>query len=141
MKILGSRAGLRLLACACACALVTAVGCGGLKVVPVTGKVTLDGKALKGAVVQFNPDKSKGNDLRVSSTGRIGGDGRYELYTDDGSKVRKGAPVGWYKVTFLTGLPGAPAVDIDGKYLDVDKTPLSIEVIDGPKEYDFALTK
>src|SRR5262245_20915339 len=102
--------------------LFTALGCGGLHVVPVTGMVTLNDKPLKGAVVSFNPDHAKGNNLRVSSTGRIGGDGQYEIYTDDGSKVRKGAPPGWYKVTFMTGLPGTPPVEIDTRYLDVDKT-------------------
>ena len=119
------------------------VGCGGLRVVPVSGKVTLDGKPLKGAVVSFNPDQAKGNNQRVSSTGRINGDGQYEIYTDDGSKVRKGAPLGWYKVTLLTGLPGSPPIEIDSKYLDMDKTPLSVEVVadPGPTAYDFKVTK
>src|SRR5262245_22408109 len=127
MKTLGCRLGVRLWAGVCACGLLTAVGCGGIRVVPVAGKVTLNGKPLTGAVISFSPDKAEGNNQRVSSTGRIGGDGQYEICTDDGAKVRKGAPLGWYKITFLTGLPGAPAVDIDSKYLDIDKTPLSIE--------------
>jgi hypothetical protein len=126
-----------------ACALVTLVGCGGLRVVPVTGKVMLGDKPLAGAVVSFNPDQAKGNTHRVSSTGRIDKDGHYEIYTDDGSKVRKGAPPGWYKVTLMTGLPGAPALEIDGKYLDMEKTPFSVEVVEDPKPsaYDFTVTK
>ena len=143
MRISASEAGLRLLRGLWACGLIALVGCGGLRVVPVSGKVTLDGKPLKGAVVSFNPDQAKGNNQRVSSTGRINQDGQYEIYTDDGSKVRKGAPLGWYKVTFLTGLPGSAPVEIDSKYLDVGKTPLSVEVVADPEPnaYDFKVTK
>jgi hypothetical protein len=125
------------------CVLMAMVGCGGIRLVPVTGKATLNGKPLTGAVVYFNADPAKGNTHRVDSHGKIGADGQYEIYTDEGGKVRKGAPVGWYKVTFLTGLPGAPPVDLDGKYLDFDKTTLSIEVVDDPRAgaYDLPLIK
>ena len=125
------------------CGLMAIVGCGGLKLVPVSGKVTLNGKPLAGAAVTFNADPAKGNTHRVSCQVRIKADGQYEMYTDEGGKVSKGAPLGWYKVTFLTGLPGAPPIEIDGKYLDFDKTPLSVEVVDDPRPgaYDFTLPK
>ena len=113
-------------------------------VVPVTGKIVMaDGKPLTGAVVSFNHDPAKGNTQRVSSTGRINADGQYEIYTDGGSKVRKRAPLEWYKVTLLTGLPGAPPIQIDSKYLDSDKTTLVVEVVDvpPPNAYNFTVTK
>jgi hypothetical protein len=126
-----------------ACGLVTTVGCGGLSVVPVAGKVTADGRPLARGVVSFNPDPAKGNHARVACTGRIQGGGQYELYTDDGSRVKKGAPVGWYKVTIAT-TPGDDApLPVHNKYLDFDQTDLAIEVTAnaGPGAYDLKFTK
>ncbi len=128
----------------CACWLSSLAGCGGgLKFVSVKGTATLDGKPLTGAVVSFNPDAAKGNKLRIACTGRITGDGSYEIYTDDGSKVRKGAPLGWYKVTLMTGLPGAPEIAVNPRYLDMDQTPFSIEVVADPPPgaYDLKVSK
>jgi hypothetical protein len=143
MKTSESEVRLRRLRMFCVCGLLAAIGCGGLKVVPVSGKVTLDKKPLPGVVLSFNPDQAKGNAHRISATGRVGGNGQYEIYTDDGTKVRKGAPPGWYKVTLLTGMPGAPAVEVDGKYLDVARTPWSVEVVADPPAgaYDFDVTR
>jgi hypothetical protein len=129
----------------CACGLLAWAGCGGLKLVPVSGKVTLGDKPLSGAAVSFVPDASKGNNARLSCMGRIGADGRYEL-TSNGvtrSETGKGAPPGWYKVTLVTTLPGAPEITVNPNYLDADKTPLSIEVVDNPEpgRYDFKLEK
>jgi hypothetical protein len=129
----------------CAWWLLAGAGCGGLKLVPVSGKVTRDGQSLSGAAVSFVPDASKGNNVRVSCMGRIGADGRYEL-TSNGitrSETGKGAPPGWYKVTLVTTLPGAPEITVNPKYLDADKTPLSIEVVENPEpgRYDIKLEK
>jgi hypothetical protein len=125
--------------------LLTVAGCGGLKLVPVSGKVTLDNKPVHGGGVSFIPDASKGNTARVSCVGRINAQGRYELTTTavKGSDSGKGAPLGWYKVTLLTTLPGAPEIKVHSKYLDPDKTPLSIEVVadPAPGAYDLKLTK
>src|SRR5436309_6111793 len=79
--------------------LLAAAGCGGLKVVPVSGTATLDGKPLAGFNVTFTPDATKGHEGRMDCQGRIGPDGQYSLRTDDSFKIYKGAPVGWYKVT------------------------------------------
>jgi hypothetical protein len=127
------------------CGLLPLAGCGGLRLVPVAGKVTLDGKPMKGGSVSFNPDSSKGNDARVMCVGRIDSEGRYELTTTGvkGSETGKGAPLGWYRVTLITTLPGQPVIPVADRYLDFDKTPLSVEVIadPAPDRYDLKLTK
>src|SRR5262245_49337692 len=95
-----SRVRRHLLAVVCAGGLVVAAGCGGgPKAIPVSGTATLDGQPLEGFLISFNPDAAKGNSAQVQCAGRIGGDGRYSLTTDDGSKQKPGAPAGWYKVT------------------------------------------
>jgi hypothetical protein len=133
---------LRLLQALCAGALLAVAGCGGFKVVPVSGKATLDGGPLTHGAVSFNPDPAKGNTARASCTGRLTGDGQYELYTDDGHRVVKGAPPGWYKVTAL--FPGEDKPPpLNKKYLDFAKTDLSVEVVENPEpgRYDLKFTK
>ena len=129
----------------CAGGLLALAGCGGLKLVPVSGKVTLPGQPLTGAGVSFVPDTAKGNQARVSCMGRIGPDGRYDLKTTgvSRSETGKGAPLGWYKVTLLTTLPGVPDIKINPKYTDPADTPLSIEVVADPEpgHYDLKLDR
>src|SRR4051812_13406743 len=61
---------------------------------PVTGKVTLDGKPLTVGTVSFRPDVTRGNTSMHIPTGEIDAQGNYTLVT-----IRKnGAPPGWYKV-------------------------------------------
>ena len=126
-----------------ACGWLTLAGCGGLKLVPVSGKVTLGRQPLRGGAVCFVPDASRGNAARVSCVGRLNGEGRYELSTTavKGSDSGKGAPVGWYKVTLITTLPGAAEIHVDGKYLDPERTPVSVEVVADPSPgaYDIQL--
>jgi hypothetical protein len=135
----------RVLPILCACGLLALAGCGGLKLVPVSGKVMLGDKPLKGGGVSFIPDASKGNTARVSCTGRIDSQGHYQLATSAvrGSDSGKGAPLGWYKVTLLTTLPGSPEISVNSKYLDPETTPLSVEVVADPSPgaYDLKLTK
>jgi hypothetical protein len=120
-------------------------GCGGLKLVPVSGTLTLDGKPLTGFGLSFMPDNSKGNNERVGCFSRFDAEGRYEIKAEGvkGSDRGTGAPVGWYKVVLIIDLEGMPKVKpkIDAKYLDVDKTPLAIEVVSNPEpgRYDFKL--
>jgi hypothetical protein len=123
--------------------LLTLAGCGGPKLVPVSGMVTADGKPLTRGLLTFNPDPAKGNTARVSCTGRIRGDGQYELYTDDGSHVTKGALVGWYKVMIGTTPGDDKPLPVNNKYLDFAKTDLLIEVIPDapPGHYDLKFTK
>jgi hypothetical protein len=119
------------------CADSTEVG----PVVPVTGHVFIDGEPMPGGAVNFNPDLSKGNDLRFIPSGRIQPDGSYTANT--GNKV--GAPPGWYKVTILANLPGSPSVpvNVDPRYTKADTTPFSVQVIDNPAAdaYDLKMTE
>lgn len=138
---------LRALACA---SLLGLLGCGGLKRVPAGGTVTIDGKPLEGGILYFNPDLSKGNNARVSCTSGVR-DGRFTLQTSgiERSDSGPGVPLGWYKVSVRVNMPGEkpifpgqPAIKIHPKFLDPQKTPLEIEVVEepAPGAYDLKLT-
>jgi hypothetical protein len=76
-------------------ALVTALGCGGGKA-PVSGQVTMNGKALANATVSFQPIAPSGSvDAAPGSTGKTDADGRYTLQTTTG---QNGAWVGEHRV-------------------------------------------
>jgi hypothetical protein len=128
-----------------ACGLLALASCGnGLKLVPVTGTVTLDGKPLSRCTVTFIADASKGNNVAVSLVGRAGDQGEYTLRTIavKASEGGIGAPLGWYKVTLRAG-PNDPELKVKADYLDPNRTPLSIEVVEDPKPgaYDLKLFK
>jgi hypothetical protein len=118
-------------------------GCGGLRRVEVKGNVTLDGKPLAHGLLLFHPDAARGNAVRASCTGPVS-NGHYRLLTsavstdDSGS----GAPVGWYKVTLMTDLPGMKEIPVHKKFLNPQTTPLEVEISDNapPGSYDLALT-
>src|SRR5262249_58033796 len=61
----------------------------GIRRVPVSGTVTLDGKPLQGGVLLFHPDESKGNTARISATGPVSA-GRYQLVTSAVTKKDTG---------------------------------------------------
>jgi hypothetical protein len=82
-----------------------AAGCGGgHPIAPVSGKVTLNGKALEGAIVSFQPLEAS-RDAGIGSTGKTDANGQYRLKTADG---KDGAIVGKHKVviTHLTQQAG-----------------------------------
>jgi hypothetical protein len=137
------QSGRLLLAALCAFGLIPLAGCGP-RYVPVSGTVTLDGKPLQGGVIRFTPDTSKGNTAHVSCTGPVQ-DGHYTLRTIGVTKADtgSGAALGWYKVSLFTNLPGQPRIEVNSKYTSVEKTPLSIEVVDNPEpgHYDIKLDK
>lgn len=131
----------------CVFGLFTLAGCGGFKCVPVSGTLTLDGKPLTGYGLAFIPDPSKGNTEHVGCFSLFDSQGHYDLKAEGvkGSDRGQGAPVGWYKVVLITDLEGMPRplkYKIHAKYLEFDKTPLSIEVVPKPEpgRYDFKLT-
>jgi hypothetical protein len=136
------------LAVLCAFGLASLAGCG-VKRVPVSGTVTLDGQPLNAGVLVFTPDVAKGNKSNISCTSPVK-EGRYELQTHGVTRSDSGAgvPLGWYKVTLRILLestkkhPVAP-INVNPKYMNVDKTPLSVEVKDNPEPgaYDFQMTK
>ena len=99
----------------------------------------------------FNPDASKANTAQISTTSWIK-NGKYELKTNAiiTSESGPGVPKGWYKVTVRCNLPGEdpptfegqPAYSIHRKYMDAEKTPVSVEVVDNPQpgHYDIKVT-
>jgi hypothetical protein len=123
-------------------------GCGGVRRLPVSGTVTLDGEPLDGGILTFCPIAAMGNNAQISCTSPVKG-GHYELQTvgiTDGDSG-KGVPLGWYKVVLKTPNlsnkknPQAPA-NVNNKYKSVETTPISVEVKENPEPgaYDFKLT-
>ena len=77
--------------------IVFALGCGSSKFAPVSGKVTLNGKALPKAVVTFIPVAEAGSiEAGESSVGKTNDDGQYTLTSTMG---KNGAKVGKHKVS------------------------------------------
>ena len=88
-----------------------AAGLGGCSsdIVPVSGRVTLDGQPLPSAIVTFQPvrDPSADPPTATGSVGVTNGEGRYELQLVDPN--RRGALVGEHAVTISTA--AAPAAE------------------------------
>jgi hypothetical protein len=112
---------------------VLALGCGGGSkgVVPVSGKVTLDGKPLPNATVMFSPIADPGSiDAGPGSSAKTNEKGEYTLQASTG---KKGAQVGKHRVTISSLSPqitegderprgGPPLVDkIPAKYRDMTR--------------------
>ena len=80
---------------------VCTAGCGGpgYKIAPVSGRVTLDGKPLADAAVQFYPEAVPGSTESPGPTsiGHTDGDGRYTLVLVQDTETN-GAVVGKHKV-------------------------------------------
>jgi hypothetical protein len=110
-------------------------GCGGggaSKLIPVKGKVTLNGQPLAAGTLTFHPDESKGNTakLPMPPVGTIK-DGEYTLATGKFD----GAPPGWYKVTVHADVPSNPKDEyseprslINRAYNEPYSTALQVEV-------------
>jgi hypothetical protein len=136
------------LAILCTFGLTSLAGCG-VKHVPVSGTVTLDGQPLNGGILVFTPDTAKGNTAKISCTSPVK-EGHYDLETNGITRADSGpgVPLGWYKVTLRVldlgskKRPQAP-INVNEKYKNVEKTPLSVEVKDNPDPgaYDFKMTK
>ncbi|MBL4884819.1 MAG: carboxypeptidase regulatory-like domain-containing protein [Planctomycetaceae bacterium] len=132
--------------------MVAVIGCGGgsneelVDVVPVTGKITLNGEPLKGAAITFMPqDEGMGRPC----FGATDDDGAYVIKTQDG---RKGCPVGKFKViiskfamedgTPVGEDPEAAALGMEhlpAQYSSGEQTQLSADVPEGGKTFDFPL--
>ena len=131
--------------CALLAALVGVAGCG-VKRIPTSGTVTLDGQPMTEGVLKFIPDVSKGTTYRVSCSGPIS-NGRWNLVTSgmERADTGTGAPVGWFKVVYThpnegSKAPGASAAPkVADKYYREDTTPLSIELTDPPPAEGYAI--
>jgi hypothetical protein len=82
----------------------------------------------------------------VACLGKLNKEGRYELQTG-GVKVSEngpGVPPGWYKVVLVNrGDSNELDTKVNPVYLDENKTPLTVEVVENPQAgaYDFKVTK
>jgi hypothetical protein len=146
----------RLGAAAALAVLGAAAGCagGGPEVVPVRGRVTVNGEPLraKSGNVTFVPDRAKGNTTTFQPVGYLDEDGNYTLYYDQG---KQGAPPGWYKVQVAATsgkvqMPGSrgkgpppPPPLFHKKYNRAATSGLAVEVVrdPAPGAYHLKLTK
>ena len=122
-------------------------GCGSSgagRLVPVAGKVTLDGKPLATGSLVFKPDAAKGNAGQLEPSGTLAGDGSYALFT----KEKPGAPVGWYKVGVVAqqASPNDPYLMkslVPERYNDAESSGLAVEVVASPaaNAYDLKLAR
>ena len=119
---------------------VVTCGCGGVKVVPVSGTVTLDGQPLAGAHISFEPVEGTINETSTATTDT---EGRYHLACL--SNGRMGAVPGSHRV-MITTVSSDDYVDERGK-LPRDRVPpryqdgsLTFDVqSDGNEDADFEL--
>jgi hypothetical protein len=121
-------------------------GCGQTKLVPVSGRVTIDNKPLTTGYVTYKPDKSKGNTFTGEPTGKIESNGDYTLTTNG----KPGAPVGWYKVIVPANAPfdvedpskAKPKWLVNPRFVTESTTPLEKEVVatPAPGAYDLNVT-
>jgi hypothetical protein len=161
---------LRQFAYCCVLPLILFAGCDdGIKVVPVTGTVTLDGKPLPLKSVYFFPDRAS-ETLGNGAGGYTDPDAKYYLIANLGGATadQRGAPPGKYRVTVaepaipLTaenfkdmtapstdsdvpapaiGLPARPEKrTIPAIYANSETTPLIVTVPDNGGEVNLELT-
>lgn len=136
---------------------VLAAGCSGDSGVgvtfPVAGKITIDNEPLtvRGTVVLFQPDASRGNTSPFDAVGTVDETGAYKLAT----KGKSGAAPGWYKVVVTAtsssaehaksphGSRPAPKSLLPAKYGLASTSDLSVEVVEepAPGAYDLRLTR
>lgn len=128
-----------------------------IKVLPVAGRVLLEGQPLSGGFVKFHADASKsqafGKEKPPSSqesqsqfvpAGEIDANGNYELHTGH----QRGAPPGFYRVVIVPAesYDSARAGNKDSKppfnvkFMRDDRTPLRVEVKENG-DYTLELTK
>lgn len=137
----GKQAWLAPCAAACAAALVAmgvlgAAGCGkgsGRKVVPVSGRVTIDGKPAPNIAVVFQPVAGGKEEAGVGSTGVTDAQGRFTL-TLTGTEKRPGAVVGRHRVTFSGA--AAPRAETDDSAQASPPDPVPARYREKPLEFE-----
>jgi hypothetical protein len=116
------------------------LGCakGGPKVVPVSGRVTLDQQPLANADVTFSPESGAGGSGSLDSSGQTDEQGNYSLKMIQDR--RNGAVVGTHKVRISLIERGTKIVNRVPKQYNTD-TKLTFTVpAEGSKEANFDLT-
>ena len=114
-------------------------GCGkkGPNVVPVAGKVTVDGKGVPNLVVRFQPlQTDQTREPGLGSAATTDDQGHYVLMQADATGQKKGAVVGAHQVTFARAMPpsqgDAPAPMAPDPVLD----PLIEKYLQKPREVE-----
>jgi hypothetical protein len=114
----------------------------------VQGVVRVNGQPQKRALIQFSPDREKGNGLPILATGTSDEEGKYSLKYGYRDKVDEGAPVGWHRVTVLDTTVGATPQGQEPKpsaipmnYSMPATTPLLVEVKTGDNSIDLDVKK
>lgn len=108
-------------------------GCNGesVEVVPVTGRVTLDGKPLAGARIRFQPERSGS-----PSYGTADQEGRYELGYKRG---QLGALIGWHAVQIERDGQNPSLRELPARYNEQSELRREVKA-DGANSFDFELT-
>lgn len=120
--------------------MLAAAGCGGPKMAPVTGKITVVGLPAVRGSVSYIPENTKDASCKAAS-GEIGPDGTYVLNTPGEGE---GAIVGRYIVSVSgRGLNDAetmpPNRQIPARYATARQSGLTAEVKPGSNEINFDL--
>jgi hypothetical protein len=118
-----------LLACGCCALSIFLAGCGDdrPKRVPVSGRVTIDGKPLEVGFVQFVPENDR------AATGKIDSSGRFTLSTFD---VKDGCVLGKHNVTVVSNQSLNPTTTkwfAPKKYMIAQTSGLQFEIT-GPRD-------
>jgi hypothetical protein len=114
----------------------------------VQGIVRVNGHPQRGALVQFSPDRDKGNGVPAFGNGRSDDQGKYTLKYSYQGKMGEGAPVGWHRVTLVDTTVGVTPQGQDPKppaipmsYGTPASTPLLFEVKSGDNTIDLDVKK
>jgi hypothetical protein len=129
---------------------VLLAGCGtSYKTAPVSGKVTLDGKALPHARVMFIPELDPDNKNSLpASIGITDDNGHYSLVLSSMSNSQvEGAVLGKHKIIVAIGAEAAEAdtqptfhKQVPARYMRITTTPFEKEVVAGDNVFDLQLT-
>jgi hypothetical protein len=128
-----------LFAAGLAAVVVALAGCGKrdwLETYPVTGKVLVDGKPAKGAMVSFHPKTQVGNKSYVPSA-QADDNGEFSLAT---YMTGDGAPAGEYDVTVVWPVRFNPISTLwegdklSGRYASREKSTLRVTVEKQPQQ-------
>jgi hypothetical protein len=114
----------------------------------VQGVVRVNGQPQRGAMIQFSPDREKGNGVPIFANGTSDDQGKYTLKYGYEGKIADGAPVGWHRVTVLDTTVGATPQGQQPKpsavpmaYSMPASTPLLVEVKSGDNTIDLDVKK
>ena len=105
--------------------LLLLAGCGRSQptLAPVQGQVFYNGQPLAGGTIVFTPDPERGG-RGPQAWAEVAADGRFTLYTGR----KKGAVVGWHRVTIAPLRRAAPAIVLPTRYRDPELSGQRVEV-------------